>query len=84
MEMLVRILIGVIGFFTALSIPFIGWVGISIVDLKVDLAATHAKVDANYQMLQPMWQDFLGRQRNDNLAWFDPTTNIETGRQENE
>ena len=84
MEMLVRILIGVIGFFTALSIPFIGWVGISIVDLKVDLAATHAKVDANYQMLQPMWQDFLGRQRNDNLAWFDESANIKTGEQENE
>lgn len=84
MEMLVRILIGVIGFFTALSIPFIGWVGISIVDLKVDLAATHAKVNANYQMLQPMWQDFLGRQRNDNLAWFDPAANIETGGQEDE
>ena len=55
MEMLIRVLIGVIGFFAALSIPFIGWVGISIVDLKVDVAETHPKVEANYQMIRPMW-----------------------------
>lgn len=59
MEMLIRILVGVIGFFAALSIPFIGWVGISIVDLKVDVAATHAKVESNNKMLLPMWEKFI-------------------------
>lgn len=75
MEMLVRILIGVIGFFTALSIPFIGWVGISIVDLKVDVAETHAKVDANYQMIRPMWEQFISEKTVANFA----VTNLTTG-----
>ena len=74
MEMLVRILIGVIGFFTALSIPFIGWVGVSIVDLKVDVAETHAKVDANYQMIRPMWEQFISEKSSANLA----LTNVST------
>jgi hypothetical protein len=68
MEMLIRVLIGVIGFFTALSIPFIGWVGISIVDLKVDVAETHAKVDANYQMIRPMWEQFISEKTVANFA----------------
>jgi len=61
--MLVKILIGVISFFATLSIPFIGWVGISIVDMKVDLAETHAKVDANYQMIRPMWEQFISEKK---------------------
>lgn len=68
MEMLVRILIGVIGFFATLSIPFIGWVGVSIVDLKVDVAETHAKVDANYQMIRPMWEQFISEKTVANFA----------------
>lgn len=75
MEMLIRVLIGVIGFFAALSIPFIGWVGISIVDLKVDVAETHAKVDANYQMIRPMWEKFISEKTIANFA----VTNLTTG-----
>ena len=75
MEMLIRVLIGVIGFFAALSIPFIGWVGISIVDLKVDVAETHAKVDANYQMIRPMWEQFISEKTVANFA----VTNLTTG-----
>lgn len=75
MEMLIRILIGVIGFFTALSIPFIGWVGVSIVDLKVDVAETHAKVDANYQMIRPMWEKFISEKTVADFAF----TNLTTG-----
>ena len=79
MEMLVKILIGVIGFFTALSVPFIGWVGISIVDMKVDLAQTHAKVDANYQMIKPMGEQFLSEKKVADITLADVPANQQAG-----
>jgi hypothetical protein len=75
MEMLMKILLSVLGFFSALAIPFIGWVGISIVDLKVDVAETHGKVAANYEMIRPMWEEFLSEKSVANLALSDIKTN---------
>ena len=75
MEMLMKILLGVLGFFSALAIPFIGWVGISIVDLKVDVAETHGKVAANYEMIRPMWEEFLSEKSVANLALSNIKTN---------
>lgn len=79
MEMLVKILIAVIGFFTALSVPFIGWVGISIVDMKVDLAETHAKVDANYQMIRPIWEQFISEKKLADITLADVPANQQAG-----
>tara|TARA_R110000824_G_scaffold117416_2_gene269397 strand:- start:4008 stop:4238 length:231 start_codon:yes stop_codon:yes gene_type:complete len=76
MEMLMKILLSILGFFSALAIPFIGWVGISIVDLKVDVAETHGKVAANYEMIRPMWEEFLSEKSVANLA----LSNIETNK----
>ena len=75
MEMLMKILLCVLGFFSALAIPFIGWVGISIVDLKVDVAETHGKVAANYEMIRPMWEEFLSEKSVANLALSNIKTN---------
>jgi|TARA_R110000764_G_scaffold147787_1_gene235687 hypothetical protein len=75
MEMLMKILLSILGFFSALAIPFIGWVGISIVDLKVDVAETHGKVAANYEMIRPMWEEFLSEKSVANLALSDIKTN---------
>jgi len=73
--MLMKILLSILGFFSALAIPFIGWVGISIVDLKVDVAETHGKVAANYEMIKPMWEEFLSEKSVANLALSDTKTN---------
>jgi len=73
--MLMKILLSILGFFSALAIPFIGWVGISIVDLKVDVAETHGKVAANYEMIRPMWEEFLSEKSVANLALSDTKTN---------
>ena len=70
-----KILLSILGFFSALAIPFIGWVGISIVDLKVDVAETHGKVAANYEMIRPMWEEFLSEKSVANLALSDIKTN---------
>jgi len=75
--MLNKVLIGLVGFFSTLSVGFIGWVGISIVDLKTELAETHGKVAANYEMIKPMWQNFLAEKSNGNLAWLNAGTGVE-------
>ena len=80
--MLNKILIGVVGFFSTLSIGFIGWVGISIVDLKTELAETHGKVAANYEMIKPMWQNFLSEKSVGNLAWLNAATGDEASAEE--
>jgi hypothetical protein len=74
MEMLDKFLIGLVSFFSVLSVGFIGWVGLSVIELKVELAETHGKVAANYEMIKPMWQAFLSEKNIDNLAKFNIKT----------
>ena len=76
--MLNKVLIGLVGFFSTLSVGFIGWVGISIVDLKTELAETHGKVAVNYEMIKPMWENFLAEKSGGNLAWFNESPNLQT------
>ena len=72
--MLNKVLIAFVGFFSTLSVGFIGWVGISIVDLKTEVAQTHGKVAANYEMIKPMWESFISEKRIGDLAEFYTTT----------
>lgn len=52
-------------------LAFIGWVGMSIVELKTDTAVVKVKVGENHKMLSVLWDDFIKDKTNDNLAWFD-------------
>jgi len=54
------------GLVSAGILAFLGWLGMNVVDLKTELAVTHEKVSnteervtANYEMIKPMWQEFL-------------------------
>jgi len=73
--MLNKVLISLVSFFSVVSVGFIGWVGLSIVDLKVEVAETHGKVAANYEMIKPMWESFISEKRVGDLAEFYTTTN---------
>jgi len=73
--MLNKVLIGLVSFFSVVSVGFIGWVGLSIVDLKVEVAETHGKVAANYEMIKPMWESFISEKKVGDLAEFYTTTN---------
>ncbi len=72
--MLMKFLAGTIGFFSVMSVGFIGWVGLSIVDLKIQVAETHGKVAANHAMIKPMWESFLSEKSVGDLAKFYTTT----------
>jgi len=72
--MLNKVLISLVSFFSVVSVGFIGWVGLSIVDLKVEVAETHGKVAANYEMIKPMWESFISEKSVGDLAKFYTTT----------
>lgn len=67
---------------SGLILAFIGWVGMSIVELKTDTAVVKVKVDENHKMLTVLWQDFLKDKANDNLAGFYAATGIKAAAQE--
>ena len=55
-------------------LAFLGWLGISIMDLKTDTAVIAVKVDKNHEILTVLWGDYLEK-RNGNLARLDVKTN---------
>lgn len=87
MEMLIKIGIGIIGTFASVCIMFFAWVGLSIVEVKTELAVTHEKVSnteervtANYDMIRPMWQEFLMEKNVANFTLTDAPTNKQAGK----
>ena len=57
---------------------FLAWIALSVVDLKTDTAVIATKVDANHQMLTPLWRDFIRNTNDGNIAWLNSTANIKT------
>lgn len=55
---------------------FVGWVAMSVVDLKTDTAVIAIKVDENHKMLSVLWADFIEDRRNGDLAWFHGETDL--------
>jgi hypothetical protein len=55
-------------------LAFLGWLGVSIMDLKTDTAVIAVKVDKNHEILSVLWSDYLEK-RNGNLARLDVKTN---------
>jgi hypothetical protein len=48
-------------------LAFLGWIGMSVTELKTEVAVVNAKVTENHKMLTVLWDDFL-RGRHDNIA----------------
>jgi len=77
------------GLISAAILGFLGWLGMNVVDLKTELAVTHEKVSntqervtANYEMIKPMWQEFLMEKNIANITLADVPTDKQSGRQE--
>ena len=63
------------GLMSAAILGFLGWLGMNVVDLKTELAVTHEKVSnteervtANYEMIKPMWEEFLMEKKVANIT----------------
>ena len=67
------------GLMSAAILGFLGWLGMNVVDLKTELAVTHEKVSnteervtANYEMIKPMWEEFLMEKKVANITLTNP------------
>lgn len=52
----------------AAALGFLAWIASSVVELKTETAVIGQKVEANYEMIKPMWESFLTEKANGNLA----------------
>lgn len=69
------------GLMSAAILGFLGWLGMNVVELKTELAVTHEKVSnteervtANYEMIKPMWQEFIMEKNVANIALTNTAT----------
>lgn len=43
------------------ALGLLSWGSLQLYDMKADMAVVTYKVEENYKMIKPMWQDFLVR-----------------------
>ena len=44
------------------ALGILGWGALQLYQMNANMAVVSYKVDENYKMIKPMWQDFLVRQ----------------------
>jgi len=49
-------------FFGVLALGLLGWGSLQLYQMNANMAVVTYKVDENYKMIKPMWQEFLIRQ----------------------
>jgi len=70
-----------IAFVTVILTSVIGllaWIATSVVDLKTDTAVIAVKVNENHKMITTLWEDYINRSGNGNLAQLNSSTDIKT------
>ena len=58
------------------ALMFLGWIAVTVVELKTDTAVIAVKVDENHRMLSVLWKDFL-ENKNGDVAWINESTSIQ-------
>tara|TARA_B000000565_G_scaffold249677_1_gene221334 strand:- start:417 stop:656 length:240 start_codon:yes stop_codon:yes gene_type:complete len=59
------------------ALAFLGWIALTVVELKTETAVIAVKVEENHKILSVLWGDFMEK-KNDNLAWVTRKPNIQT------
>ena len=59
------------------ALAFLGWIALTVVELKTETAVIAVKVEENHKILSVLWGDFMEK-RNGNLAWVNRKSNIQT------
>jgi hypothetical protein len=77
MEMLNGIIVGVSVSIATAILGMFSWIALSVVDLKTDTTVIAIKVDENHKMIKTLWEDYIDRSSNGNLAWLNEATNIQ-------
>lgn len=59
----------------AATLAFLGWIAMSVVELKTDTAVIAVKVDQNHNMLVELWDYYLQERVNGDVAQVNVETN---------
>lgn len=62
---------------SGVGMSLVVWILTTLIEVDKRTAVIATKVEANHEMLTPLWEDFIQRTRvtnNGNLAWFDEAT----------
>ncbi len=80
--MLNGVIVGVSVSVATAILGMFGWIALSVVDLKTDTTVIALKVAENHKMLTTLWEDYIDRSLNGNLAWLNETANIQPASEE--
>ena len=63
---------------SVISLGVLSWGALQVSEMKAEVAVVSYKVEENYEMIKPMWQDFLVRQAQYDKSWTNVVPNIHT------
>jgi hypothetical protein len=69
-------------FFSAVALGMLGWASLQVYQMNASVSLISYKVDENYDMIKPMWQDFLVRSARNDESWNDEFSSFNTSRKD--
>ena len=63
---------------SGVALSLVVWILTTLIEVDKRTAVIAAKVDSNNAMLTPLWEDFIRRKGDGNLARIDAETNIQS------
>ena len=67
---------------SVLALGMLGWASLQVYQMNASVSLISYKVDENYDMIKPMWQDFLVRSAKNDDSWNDEFSNFNTSRKD--
>jgi hypothetical protein len=56
--------------FGGVALSLVVWILTTLIEVDKRTAVIVVKVESNHKMLTPLWEDYVRRQRNGDVAWF--------------
>ena len=67
---------------SVLAFGMLGWASLQVYQMNASVSLISYKVDENYDMIKPMWQDFLVRSARNDESWNDEFSSVNTSRKD--
>ncbi len=67
---------------SVLAFGMLGWASLQVYQMNASISLISYKVDEDYDMIKPMWQDFLVRSARNDESWNDEFSSFNTSRKD--
>ncbi len=67
---------------SVMLLGLLSWGGVQLYQMNANVSVIAYKVDQNYDMIKPMWRDFLVRQAQYDKSWTNTISSIPTSGEE--